>query len=398
VLFFVSIGMLVNPSYLIDHAGKVLALTGLIIVGKALLTILIGLLLPCSGSTVLVVAAGLSQIGEFSFIVGQAGVSLGIMTQEQYSLILAGALLSIMLNPLMFRLLPGAERFLRQRTAFWRLLDRHGPAKPPPQTGIADHIVVVGCGRVGEHVVSVLEHLGIPKLVVEIDAGRVAELGQRGVATLYGDAANSEVLTHVALERARALVVTLPEQSATEMVVAAARELAPSLPIIARASTRTGGERLARLGEVEVIQPELEGGLEVMRHTLLLLGYPAVQVQQFTDTARRDSFDPTSSRTQEYLLLEKLVGAIRGIEIVWRGLEPGSLLAGKTIAEASLRATTGASVIALIRQGSLEANPKANTMLTTGDILGLLGNREQIAAAEPLFAASAHDRQTTGGY
>ena len=395
VLFFVSIGMLVNPVYLLDHAGKVLVLTGLIVVGKTILTILIGLLLPCSGSTVLVVAAGLSQIGEFSFIVGQAGVSLGIMTQEQYSLILAGALLSIMLNPLMFRLLPRAERYLRRRTAFWRLLDRHGPAMPPPQAGITDHVVIVGCGRVGEHVVSVLEHLKVTRLVVEIDADRVAQLRQRGVATLYGDAANSEVLTHAVLDQARALVVTLPEESATEMVVAAARELAPMLPIVARAATRQGGERLTRLGEVDVIQPELEGGLEVMRHTLLLLGYPAVQVQQFTDTARRDTFDPTSTRAQEYLLLEKLVGAVRGIEIVWRGLESGSLLAGKTIAEANLRATTGVSVIALIRQGTVEANPKTGTILSSGDVLGLIGEKDQIASAEPLFAAPVQDERVS---
>lgn len=387
VLFFVSIGMLVNPGYLVDNAGKVLALTGLIIGGKALLTILIGLLLPCSGSTVLVVAAGLSQIGEFSFIVGQAGVSLGIMTQEQYSLILAGALLSIMLNPLMFRLLPWTERFLRRHISFWRMLDRHGPTLALPRTEITGHVVIVGCGRVGDHVVSVLEHLGVPKLVVEIDAERVAELEQRGVATLYGDAANSELLTHAALDRAKALVVTLPEESSAEMVVTAARELAPALPIIARASTRRCGERLARLGEVQVIQPELEGGLEVMRHTLLLLGYPAVQVQQFTDTARRDTFDPTHTRVQEYLLLERMVGAVRGIEIAWRVVEPACPLAGKTIAEANLRAITGVSVIAIIRQGQVEANPKTSTTLAPGDVVGLIGQKEQIAMAEPLFAS-----------
>lgn len=387
VLFFVSIGMLVNPAYLAEHAGKVLILSGLIIGGKTLLTLLIGLLLPCSGKTILVIAAGLSQIGEFSFIVGQAGVALGIMTQDQYSLILAGALISIMLNPLIFRLLPWTERSLRRFPAFWRVLDRHGPARPFLQDEITGHVVLVGCGRVGEHVVSVLGHLGVPALVVEIDAWRVAELGQRGVATLYGDAANSEVITHAALDRAKALVVTLPEEAAAEMVVAAARELVPDLPIITRASTRRGGERLLRLNKVEVIQPELEGGLEVMRHTLLLLGYPAVQVQQFTDAARRDAYDPSRTRAQEYLLLEKLVGAVRGIEIAWRGLEPGSILTGKSIAEANLRATTGVSVVALIRQGQVEANPKSNTVLMTGDILGLIGGREQIAEAESLFAS-----------
>lgn len=114
VLFFVSVGMLVNPATLLANAGQVLALTVLIIVGKSLLTLLIGFFIPHEGRTFLVVAAGLSQIGEFSFIVGQAGLALNVLTQDQYGLILAGALLSITLNPLMFKLIPVAEKMLRR--------------------------------------------------------------------------------------------------------------------------------------------------------------------------------------------------------------------------------------------------------------------------------------------
>ena len=114
VVFFVSVGMLVNPVYAFANAGQVLALTALIMIGKPVFTVLMGLVLPASGRTMLVAAAGLGQIGEFSFIVGQTGVALGVLTQDQYSLILAGALISIVLNPLLFRLLPLSERALRR--------------------------------------------------------------------------------------------------------------------------------------------------------------------------------------------------------------------------------------------------------------------------------------------
>jgi CPA2 family monovalent cation:H+ antiporter-2 len=124
VLFFVSVGMLVDPATLLANAGHVLALTVLIVVGKSLLTLLISFVLPGEGRTFLVVAAGLSQIGEFSFIVGQAGLALDVLTQDQYGLILAGALLSITLNPLMFKMLSVVEGILRRAPGVWKRMDR----------------------------------------------------------------------------------------------------------------------------------------------------------------------------------------------------------------------------------------------------------------------------------
>ena len=127
VLFFVSIGMLVNPSYLLNNIGSILALTALIVLGKALVTLLMGAVLPWSALTTLVLAAGLSQIGEFSFILGQEGLSLGLLERDQYSLILAGALLSITLNTPMFRLIHPMEKWLQRFPVAWKLLNRHFP-------------------------------------------------------------------------------------------------------------------------------------------------------------------------------------------------------------------------------------------------------------------------------
>jgi Kef-type K+ transport system, predicted NAD-binding component len=389
VIFFVSVGMIVNPVYLWANAGQVLALTALIVLGKSFFTQLLGFVLPASGRTMLIVAAGLSQIGEFSFILGQAGVTLGLLTTEQYSLILAGSLLSIMVNPLMFRSIKTVERVMqRMSPQLWERFDQH-PLQPAdlalPREG---HVVVVGYGRVGQHIVNVLERLGVPRLVIEIDSGRAAEFNARGIPTLFGDAANSDVLIHAGLERARALVVTLPDETATEMVVAAARKIAPNLPIIARAATTKGVGRLLNLGSHDVIHPELEGGLEVMRHTLLCLGYPATQVQGYTDAVRRDEYDTTVSSDAEHQALDQMVRAARGIEIAWRLVSEQSPIVGQTLAEANIRARTGASVIALIRNQQLIANPKSSTVFQAGDLLGLIGDREQIAAAEQLLSGT----------
>jgi CPA2 family monovalent cation:H+ antiporter-2 len=341
------------------------------------------------------VAAGLSQIGEFSFIVGQAGVALGILGRDQYSLILAGALLSIMVNPLMFRAIPYVESFLQRFPALWQLLDRHGPTPELPAEELTDHVVVVGYGRVGEHIVTVLGHLGVDRLVVEMDGGNAAEFEQQGIPTLFGDAANSDVMTHTGLERARALVVTVPDETAAEIIVASAREIAPQLPIIARAATTSGVARLAGLGARDVIHPELEGGLEVLRHTLLALGYPLLEVQQYADAVRRDQYDPAISTHQENWVLDRLLRSVRGMDIAWVLLDSSSPLAGKTLAEANIRARTEASVIAILRDQQVMANPKSGLVLQVGDVLGLIGEVEHMAEARRLLAPESSS--TTNG-
>ncbi len=388
VLFFVSIGMLVNPGHLLDNIGPVLALTGLILLGKPLVTMLLGLLFPWPARTSLVVAAGLSQIGEFSFILGQAGVSLGLLAQDQYSLILAGALFSITMNPLMFRLINPAERWLRSFPKLWKALNRQGPAPAPVAEEIADHVVIVGFGRVGHHMVDVLGEMAIPHLVVEVDAERVAELSRRHIASLFGDAANSEVLMHAGLSRARALVVTVPDEAASELMVAAARGIAPELPIIVRAASNAGVKRLAQLGAQHVIHPEMEGGLEIVRRTFLQLGFPLRKVYQYADAVRRDHYDLQVNTEQEHRLLLELLDAAGSIEIAWLRLPLGNPLVGQTLAEAKLRAQTGASVVAIMRNRQLLANPKSMTVFAAEDRIGLIGDQQQIAAAERLFAVT----------
>jgi CPA2 family monovalent cation:H+ antiporter-2 len=399
VLFFVSVGMLVNPAALWANIGHVLALTALIVVGKAVFTLLLGFVLPAPAHTMLVVAAGLSQIGEFSFIVGQSGVALGVLSQEQYGLILASALLAIVVNPLLFRAIPWAERQLRRAPALWRRLDHSVPMPAPNTHGLEDHVVVVGYGRVGEHIVHVLQELKVPHLVVERDAARAAEFQRAGTPTLFGDAANSELLTHAGLGRARALVVTIPDETAAELVVVAARDLAPELPIVARAATGEGVRRLARYGAQNVIQPELEGGLEVLRHTLLALGYPQLHVQRYADAVRNDAYDITVTTPAERQTLDDLMATVRGMEIAWHALPASSPLVGRTLAETDLRAHTGASVIGLVREGRVLANPKSSTVFAAGDLLGLLGDAAQVAAATQvlLTAPFSPSRQPAEG-
>ena len=392
-LFFVSIGMLVDPRYLLQNIGSVLVLVLVIVAGKFAVTLLFGFLFLRPARTTLVIGAASSQIGEFSFILGQAGVSLGVLTQDQYSLILAGALISITLNPLMFRLIGPAEGWLRRMPAIWARLDRSAVAvSPPPEETLNQHLVIVGCGRVGGHIVTVARDLGIPHLVIESVVERVEDLNRQGTPTLYGDAANSEILAHAGLDRACALVVTLPEESSSELVVSTAHQLAPQLPIIARAASAEGVVRLVRLGAQDVIHPEMEGGLEIVRHTLLQLGFPLREVHRYADAVRRDHYDVQVNSSEERRLLNDLLNALGSIEISWLGLPDDSPLVGQTLAEANLRARTGASVVAIMRDGVLIPNPKSVTVFQIRDRVGLIGEQQQVDEVAELIRPSTEDR------
>ena len=389
VLFFVSVGMLVDPAVVAANIGKVIVLSLLVVVGKAVITLLLGLVLPSSARTMIVVAAGLSQIGEFSFIVGQAGVALGLLDADQYGLILAAAVVSIVVNPLMFNLIPTVERTLQRLPRLWRLLDRGGPTPAPFTEAIEGHVVILGYGRVGSHIGGVLRRLGLPFLVVEQNMIYANELQAQGIKTMFGDAANSEILLHVGLEDARALVVTVPNETAAELIVTAAHALAPELPIIVRAATADRLDNLFHLGARHAVNPEMEGGLEMLRLTLLALGYSAGQIQQYIDTVRTDTYEGILPGQRGYPALDQLLMATRGVEIAWQPLDGDSPLVGQTLAEANIRSRTGASVVAVLRGGEVITNPGPELRFMAGDLVGLIGERAEVGVAGEMLRGTS---------
>lgn len=384
VLFFVSIGMMVNIHYLGMNVFALIALVLLVTIGKYLVTLLMGVLIKRPARTFLVVAAGLSQIGEFSFILGQAGMALGLLDQNQYSMILASALLSIAVNPLMYQTTMPVERFLRKRPRFWRLFDRHSGEFEMPES-MSDHVVVIGFGRVGQHIVNVLVELGIPLIVVEADLDRVEKLMERNIPALYGDAGTSEVIFHAHLTTARLLVVTTPEEAVTDIIVSDARSVAPDLHIVARGASDVGVAQLYELGANYVIHPELEGGLQILRRTLLELSYSLRKVQQYTDAVRSDQYDSAINTKEERHFLTELLIASDNIGLSWLSLHDDSGLIGKTLIDAKLRELTGASVVAILRTGKLIGNPPARTVLKKGDVIGLIGSDDDIEKARAVF-------------
>ena len=370
-----------------------LVLLPAVVLGKALLATLIGFVLPYSARTALIVAAGLSQIGEFSFIVGQTGVRLGVLNDAQYSLILAGAILSITVNPWMFRLVDPLERLLKSTPRVWELANHHRRQPTPLVSTFTDHVVVVGCGRVGGHIADALGQLGVPRLAIETDVNRARQRGYQHIPVLFGDAANPEILSHAALERARALIVTVADETASLSIVTVAHQLARSLHVIARASTLEGVQRLKQAGAVEVVWPEFEGGVEIVRRTLVRLQFPPADVQRYLDAVRKEGFAVAAVRDDRARALEELAQAVGTLEVRWAVVAGTSPVAGRTLADSKVRTTSGASVVAISRGQNVIGNPGPMEYLNPGDRVALVGSPTDIAEAERLLTGSGQMTQ-----
>ena len=260
VLFFVSVGMLFDPRILVEAPAALFATIFIILIAKTAAAYLVVRLFGHPVPTALSISVSLAQIGEFSFILAGLGVSLGVLPENARSLILAGAIISILLNPLLIELL--------DRLPIWRVApsDEFEQTPPPeargrepiPTTRLTDHVVLVGHGRVGSVVSEALRESKLPYLVIENDHDAAAELRQQSIETITGNAADPEVVRSANLGAARCLLVAIPDAFEGGQAVMQAREANPDLLIIARAHSEEEVLHLKKHGATTVIMGELE--------------------------------------------------------------------------------------------------------------------------------------------
>jgi monovalent cation:H+ antiporter-2, CPA2 family len=268
VLFFVSVGMLFQPSILVDKPLQVLGVVAIIMVGKTLAAMALVLALRYPLNTALTVAASLAQIGEFSFILAGLGQSLGLMTSEGMSLILAGALFSIALNPLMFSAIEPLRRWALGRSAKARELEQRGDpfAELPLSTErkfLEKQVVLVGYGRVGHLIAEALDRQGIPYVVAEQNRELVEGLRKKGIAAVSGDASEPSVLIQAHIADAAMLVIASPDPINVRQMVDTARTLNPDIEIVLRTHSEAESALLRKdgLGAVFYGEEELAKGM-----------------------------------------------------------------------------------------------------------------------------------------
>ena len=273
VLFFVSVGMLFDPAVLFEQPLRVIAVVAIIVIGKSVAAAAIVLAFGYPLRTALTVSAGLAQIGEFSFILGALGVSLGLLSGEARSLVVAGALISIALNPLCFRLSGPIGRWLGTRR-FWAGRRDHAPdplAELPTSTHtryLSKQVVLVGYGRVGKRIAAELTAVGIPFVVAEENREAVEQLRAQGIPAVFGNATEPAVLIQAHVATARMLVIATPETIEVAQMARTARTLNPAIKIAIRSHNAQEADLLANEWQARVFVGERELADAMVAHVL----------------------------------------------------------------------------------------------------------------------------------
>jgi len=277
VLFFVSVGMLFDPQVLVDEPLKVLAVVAIIMVGKTLAAVVLVVAFRYPLNSALTVGASLAQIGEFSFILAGLGVALKLLPAEGQSLILAGALISIALNSLLFDAIEPAQRWLRARSSLARRLEQSDdPLAELPtsvdQTLLTGQIVLVGYGRVGKRIAQALSARGVPFVVAEQNRELVERLRAQSVPAVSGDAADPAVLIQAHIARAAMLVIATPDTFGVRKMAAAAKQLNPAIEVVVRTHSEDEASLLAQEQVGKVFLGEHELALGMAGHVLARMG------------------------------------------------------------------------------------------------------------------------------
>jgi CPA2 family monovalent cation:H+ antiporter-2 len=293
VMFFVSVGMLFDPAVIVRQPLQLLGVLFIILIGKSLAAFAIVLAFGYGMRTALTISASLAQIGEFSFILAGLGVTLGLLPEAGRDLILAGALLSITLNPLAFATIEPIARWVNERPRLLALFTRKSErqAALPPEgnvSNLSNHAVIVGYGRVGSVVGQGLQTVGLEFVVIETNRRLVDHLREDRITAVYGDASANGVLDLAHVERARLLVIATPDGFHARRILELARARNPKIAVVVRTHSSEELHYLIRQGVDRAVMGELELALEMTDYALRSLGVSEDRCKLLTQRLRND--------------------------------------------------------------------------------------------------------------
>jgi len=361
-LFFVTMGLLVDPKALVSNLPLLAAMVGLILVGKFVIWTAVVRVFGYSIWTAILVGVGLTQIGEFSFVLVQVARTAGLVGTDVYNATLAASLVTILINAALVRYVPNWIGQLR--------LARHATARSGLQSQrFEKHVVLGGFGRVGSEIGTALDTFHVQYAVIEVDPDIVETLRARGLFCLFGDATHDRILQEANIQSASLVVLTLPEGKKNQLVIRNIRRQNPSVPILTRSHSRTDHEGLLQAGASEIIQPELEASATMIRHALDYLKLPADQTFAYLQRFR----EAVGAAQEVRLDTQAPLPEVYEIEVA------GPRLADKSLRDARIRERFGVTVVAVRRSsGELLVNPPADTVMNAGDRIRVFGLREQI--------------------
>ncbi|MFH0789721.1 MAG: cation:proton antiporter [Pseudomonadota bacterium] len=383
--FFISIGMLLNVGFLLNHPWTILLLTIAVLVLKALLAGSAALTLRFPLRTAVLSGLALSQVGEFSFILSKVGVSQGLFSENNYQLFLNVTILTMMATPLIMALAPRVADFAL-RGPFPQILKNGSFFKAPTETFLPkDHLIIIGYGVSGKNLARASRKGGIPYLIIEMNPETVLKEKKQGEPIVFGDATQEAVLLSANIREARIITIVINDPAATRRIIEIARRLSPQVYIIVRTRYVQEVQPLHDLGADEVIPEEFETAVEIFTRLLKKYLVPQEDINRLTAEVRSEGYQMFRATTLSGISLEEMKLHVPDMDIHTFRVGLYAPVTYKTIAELNLRRQYGVNVLAIRRGEQMLVNPGGETRGRPEDLWFLLGSPDQLAQVTPLF-------------
>ncbi len=371
LLFFASVGMLLDPRFLISHFPTILLLVIIVSLGKGCIFAFLAWIFRYRNVIPLAVGFGLFQVGEFSFVLARIGIADESISREFFNMFLTMAVVSMVLTP-----------FVSSQTSrFYSLKKRWFKHEPLellnyPEEQLRNHVVIAGCGRIGFQIAGVLQQLAIPFVLVEIDQLRIEKAKAAGYPIVYGDGGQAIVQEALLIERASLLVITIPGIVVARSIISHAKKVNHDIKVVSRIADLEFFKVFKELEVADLVYPEFEAGLEMIRQVLLYLRIPVPEIQHTTENLRHQLLASATTANGGYKTLGQMRAAELQFDLQWIELETGNPLIGVSIAEAEIRKTTGVSVVGIIRDGTLTTNPDPSFRFRQNDLVAIIGSAQ----------------------
>ncbi len=385
--FFVSIGMMLDIGYLFHQPGIVVLIALSIMVLKAIIAGSVTVLLGFPLRTAILTGCALGQIGEFSFILSRAGVEHGLLGGNIYQMFLSVSVLSMAATPFIITLAPRLVDIILWLPLPKRLVSGIYPVSELKVVDRKDHLIVIGFGVNGRNVTRAARVAGIPYAIIEMNPETVRSEQAKGEPIHYGDATREIALQYVNIKEARIVVVAINDPTATRRITEVSRRLNPKVHLIVRTRYLQEMKPLYELGANEVIPEEFETSVEIFTRVLTKYLVPRDEIERLVAEVRADGYEMFRSLSKTAASFSDLKLQLHEVEISTFRISQGSSLIGKTLAQIELRRRYGISVVAIRRDSQILANPGADMVLHSNDVLFILGSSEKISEAIDTFSS-----------
>lgn len=376
MLFFVSIGMMLDLRYLLDHFQLVLMLVFLTGMTR---TVFLSAVTWCSGYRNVIPVAmffGMFPTSEIAFIVIQTGRAGGIFTDGLFSLILCIVVCSMIIGPA-FDALTAPVYSLLKRMPFWHASYQDIEL---PLPDLNNHVIIAGGGAIARSIAKLLTRLQMPYVIIESDHPTFQAAKKDSLTCIYGDPQQDVILTKAGIGEAKILLLAADGINDNLEVIRHARHMNPKILIVARADSPAEVEQLHKARILEIVQPKFEAGLELTRQALLAMQVQPVEIQNYLDSVRFDRYKPLMEGSQDYSAIAKMRSFAGLVALNWVKLPANSPFTGRSFADSRIRSRCGVSVVGVLHDGKFISNPPPEHIPQAGDILALIGTAEQQSA------------------